>query len=1281
MKSDATSRFYIILLTLLWVSVLTQPVLATCIKPHSPPAPPPPDCGGCPGCESNCQGSPMYAASGIYTTSATDLQIPTRGFPITVQRQYMSSGVTDTPFGIGWSSNLSVRLYYSTYLFAAPSTYSKEATIRMPNGEVYRFKENPDGTSYTPPIGSRDVLARNPGDGSFSLTLELTRSRYNFSSDGLLRSTVDDYGNALNFTYDEPSGRLTGVSDGTGSGRSIILVYINGRVDSVQDSAGRIVRYAYSPNGTLQRVTDPVLRNTDYFYTTKRFSAPLLSEIRDHWGRTVTAIQYYPYLKGSIPESNRYNRVKTYTEKGETWEYRDYFPNDRVTKFDSAGNGYTVGYNSQGLVTRIDPPGLGGEITRAYNADGSLQWEADGVNVKTSYAYNPNGSISYIIRDDTPFNFPTPVRFVYVYGDPQFPEKVTRIIPKNRLGTAFNRDWQELRYDYHQPGSPAPGALHHVYRVRSDGTTVDTLATYTYNNKGQVLTSMDGAGSVTTYAYNPNTGDLSSVTYPKNSDAGANPVYQYGRDSLGRVTSVTDPLGMITSYTYDNFDRITTVTLPKPTPGFPFNFTTTYTYDIYNAATGLVFTHQTDPNGRLTKQGFDQYGQLGKSIDALNNTTAFTYTKGLLTSITDAHGNITSYQYDNGRRLIKTIFPDGTDEDYTYYADLFLKTKTDRKNQTVFYEYDRLKRLITKCYTATCSSSDKIIYIYLGQKLTTISDAHSGDVNNITNTYDTSYRVLRNTQSIRGWIQYGYAAADRVSSYLLDSGITANYTYYADGNLRTIQWSPVAGQTQYQYTLRGQYQSLTFPNGQHRDYTYDDQGRLLQIANIHPQTGNLATYGYGYDTNHYTSEFTMLGQRSSMTATVPAQSFNNGLFRYYYDGNYQLNRVDYPNVAPFNSEIDSWTYDAIGNRISQTVNGNTVNYTYYKNGANPNNGQRLQSDGTYSYVYDANGNLFTKTGAEGTYTFTWDGDNRLRGISGAGLTSTYSYDSFGRRITSNVNGANTSFLNEGENLISSRGASQADFVFGPAIDEPLIMYRSAVAYQYDIDGLGSANLINDTTGTIQNKYVLDAWGITRSQTAPIMNPFTYTARETAEVGLMYYRARYYSQTIGRFVSEDPLGFKGGMNLYIYGGNYPIGWRDPLGLVKWACDFKGVSARAPVGSLLSLVFDCQSECIGGRSVVAVVNGQGVGASLSPFPLPIAPVNGEVQLDDGSPYPDGYNLVPTFHFRQDQGSVFIQLGKAHGVTYQFGQRFADFYGKSILNYQFPVPCCGTTTSGGS
>ena len=445
------------------------------------------------------------------------------------------------------------------------------------------------------------------------------------------------------------------------------------------------------------------------------------------------------------------------------------------------------------------------QATPSFYSDGSIQLATDTTEIKF-YTYNANGSVATITRD---YQGSLALRFDYVY-DTNFTEKVISITPKNPSTGAVNLDWQAWRYDYYQAGGTAPGALYHVYRVRNDGSTLDTLATYTYNSAGQVLTVTGATGGVTTYAYNPTTGDLTSVTYPKNSDSGANPVYQYGLDALGRVTSVTDPLNHATSYVYDNLDRITSVTLPKPSTSSTLNFTTTYSYDNYDAGTGLVFTNQTDPNSKVTKQGYDQFGQLVQSVDALNNTTTFTYTKGLLTSITDANNNITSYEYLStaAKWLTKTTFPDSTYETYDYTADGLLKYVHQRTGGGIGVNnaYDSFKRL---------SSYEGFGLTYVGQKLTNISQ------DNQTFSYDSSYRVSSTTEGTQGTIGYTYDAADRIASYTVTGGPAVTYVHYADGSLKSITWSAVSGQFTYAYTLNGQYGTITFPT--------DSTGTILMM--------------------------------------------------------------------------------------------------------------------------------------------------------------------------------------------------------------------------------------------------------------------------------------------------------------------------------------------------------------------------------------------------------------------------------------------------------------------
>lgn len=100
---------------------------------------------------------------------------------------------------------------------------------------------------------------------------------------------------------------------------------------------------------------------------------------------------------------------------------------------------------------------------------------------------------------------------------------------------------------------------------------------------------------------------------------------------------------------------------------------------------------------------------------------------------------------------------------------------------------------------------------------------------------------------------------------------------------------------------------------------------------------------------------------------------------------------------------------------------------------------------------------------------------------------------------------------------------------------------------YEQDGLGSITSLSGLTGVIANSYAYSSFGNLTTSTGTLTNPFQYTGRDSdPETGLVYYRARYYDPAIGRFLSEDPIGFRGGNNFYAYVENDPLNFVDPLG---------------------------------------------------------------------------------------------------------------------------------------
>ena len=721
---------------------------------------------------------------------------------------------------------------------------------------------------------------------------------------------------------------------------------------------------------------------------------------------------------------------------------------------------------------------------------------------------------------------PSANRWGYIY-DTNFPEKVASIV--------CNTNWARTSYEYNPPGSQAAGALAAVYRIRSDKTTRDRIAYFAYDAHGHVTLFSDENSVLTNYTYSP-AGDLASVTEAFTSTT------SHTYDPLGRQTSVTTPDGQLTTYTYDVLDRVTSVTLPRPAPSSMLNFVTGYSYDDYDPDSGLAFTTVTDPNGRVTKSGYDALGNLVQVVDAIGNITKYTYQYNLLAEITDANGNQTAYTHNSNGDLTDVTFPDGTSEHYVI-ANGVLFQKTDRKGQTVGYAYDAIGRLQGVSFWGLTGPGGTAVgqnYIYNDQSLIQVLDTQPAAKTQVLFTYDSSWR--RTSEQIVGGRMTTYTwSGSLLQSYTIAPGYgntgttqTVSHGFDSFGRVVAIEWSWIPGQNfRFAYNSNGQYSTITFPNGQNRVFAYDNLGRLMNVTNKDISGNVLASFDYGYDYDWGTSTATMLGQRTSATvASVPGTYLATGVTKYQYDSRYQLTRVD-PATDPY----DTWSYDAIGNRTASRFSS----YTYYKNGQNTLNRQRLRSfNSAPDYSYDATGNLTGYVTSPNMYT--WDYVGRLTSTPGTSFT----YDYLGRRTTSTSGNTTTRYVSFGQHTVGERNTTlgvSTDYIFGPAIDEPLAKRTAdgAVSY-YGADGLGSVVLVTDANATVTGSAAYDPWGNRGGGT----ELFGYTGRATGGP-FWFYRARYYDAGTGRFISEDPLGFETGPNFYAYVRNVPTILKDPFGL--------------------------------------------------------------------------------------------------------------------------------------
>jgi RHS repeat-associated protein len=184
------------------------------------------------------------------------------------------------------------------------------------------------------------------------------------------------------------------------------------------------------------------------------------------------------------------------------------------------------------------------------------------------------------------------------------------------------------------------------------------------------------------------------------------------------------------------------------------------------------------------------------------------------------------------------------------------------------------------------------------------------------------------------------------------------------------------------------------------------------------------------------------------------------------------------------------------------------------------------------------------------FCFEWNAENQLTRVTkNAVEMATFKYDPLGRRVEKVAGGVTTSFTYDGQAILRHvAGATTTRFVQGPGIDEPLAKEDagSGTLSYYHADALGSIAKLTDQAGAVVHSYQYDAWGnIQAGETLP--GP-AFTGREwDPETGLYYYRARYYDPHLGRFISEDPIGFMGGVNFYTYVRNRPTVWMDPFGL--------------------------------------------------------------------------------------------------------------------------------------
>ena len=279
------------------------------------------------------------------------------------------------------------------------------------------------------------------------------------------------------------------------------------------------------------------------------------------------------------------------------------------------------------------------------------------------------------------------------------------------------------------------------------------------------------------------------------------------------------------------------------------------------------------------------------------------------------------------------------------------------------------------------------------------------------------------------------------------------------------------------------------------------------------------------------------------------------MVNYTYDGLYRLTgekRSAYGGGDPGVTYNYGYVYDDAGNRtqfITMDQSNNVLTTTNYSYDA----ANKMQSPGTFTYDDAGNTTQIVSADQLTTTNNTWDYRNLMTEWQKTGQTTQdFLYDGNGMRIrTTPSGGTPTDYLLDGAQIAEAINGSNVTSYVGPGLTQVITPSMRTV---YHADGLGSTRAINvETSGVVTEAAIYDAYGnrmqeyLQTGQTSPILGYAGGWGYYDDPTGLDYLQHGSYDPKVGRFVSRDPIGYRGGLNTYRYAADNPCSYVDPSGL--------------------------------------------------------------------------------------------------------------------------------------
>ncbi|MBO9730733.1 MAG: RHS repeat protein [Chitinophaga sp.] len=881
----------------------------------------------------------------------------------------------------------------------------------------------------------------------------------------------------------------------------------HGKLRSITNRNGFAIRFYYSPDGLLEKITDSSRRDIHFRYNEDRLITAVQvphPELGDR-GILVEMVRYTYDNKNNLKEM--YNAEGYYNAF--QWEGRHI-----ISRRFNDGTTFTFHYDRHGRCTAaLGPEGL---YSYTFEYLEGFTVATNSLAHKKTY-YHTGGIVSKIVN-----GYGATQLFTYDEADNQVAET-------NELGVATT-------YAFDEKGNMTSMQLPGL------GTTE-----ITYNQWQQPVTITLPNGGVWQYEYDDN-GNLVQRTNP----LGATTKFEY---TDGLQSRIINPLGAVTHLQYNNQLLLSDATLPN-------NGRVKYHYDLLGRLTtitdpaGAVFQREynllgnpvqtKDSSGNIVQLQYDSMGNtiavkdrhqsvafrynfFGDVVERRQGNTAIQlgYNKeGQLVHIINEHREIYSFELDEegnvvtekgfdgltrqyirnaGGQVMRAILPDGSQQAYEYTSA--------GQVATVYYEKD--------------GSAETFGYNAMGQ-LISAQNSHASvqlqrDPLGLV-TQETSNGIVLNSE----YNQLGQRAA-------LKSSMGAALSMQYNNTMSWLEQMEANGwQAQLKYNNQGQVTERSMTGRVTQQNQYDLSGRL--VDQVTTQGNKRLQRRYSWDGDR------LSGIHDSATG---AKQFRHDTY-----GN--LAEVIYGDGS-----VEYRTPNAVGNLFDTPEQKDR---TYDRGG-------RLLKSKKATYKYDQLGNLVRKTELSGrVWEYEWNAAGMLSGVLRPdGEKVNFKYDALGRRIEKRYKHTITRWVWDGNKPLhewkefDARESSADDlitWVFNEDNFTPTAKIKGDKKYSIVADHLGTPIQGYDETGVLIWQREIDSFGNVRMlQGDAGFCGYLYQGQVAdVETGLCYNRFRYYDSEEGRYISQDPIGLNGGSRLYGYVHD-PNEWVDILGLVKNHCKAK------------------------------------------------------------------------------------------------------------------------------